>query len=121
MFKEGLHTQGGGFLIMQNVPLPASSSVADLTPAMSSKGASGDGTFMLSAAPCEHYDVGDDSICVAADVTDPIHFYNYHIVYLPSYSVPTLLFTGQHEGRIGRRYTQLCVRTYIRTDYVIGH
>lgn len=83
---------------MSNVPVPATSIVPDLTPAckvMSSEDASDND--LLSVAHREHRDGGDDSICVAADITDTIHFYHYHIVYLPSYSVPTLLFNGQHE------------------------
>ena len=106
--------QGGGFLDMRNVPVSVSSSLPDLVPAckvVSSKSESADGISTLSAAHSAHYDVGDDSSCVASDITSPIHFYHYHIVYLPSYSVPTLLFIGQYEGRIECICTQLCVRT----------
>ena len=49
------------------------------------------------------YDTSYDDLeldaCVADVSNPPVHFYQYHIVYLPSYSVPVLLLQAHHEGQ----------------------
>lgn len=40
----------------------------------------------------------DDKECMATDSDQAVYFYNYHIVYLPSYNVPVLLFNGRCAG-----------------------
>ena len=50
-------------------------------------------------ATCQQHVVKtDDADCLAPAVGQAVHFYCYHIIYLPSYSVPVLLFNGWHEG-----------------------
>lgn len=57
-------------------------------------------------------DANDGHDCCTADSCSlPVHFYEYHIVYLPSYSVPVLLFKAQHEGK-----SSLCVYTFQRSQ-----
>lgn len=38
--------------------------------------------------------------CSTDSSSRSVHFYQYHIVYLPSYSVPVLLFKAYNEGKL---------------------
>ena len=41
---------------------------------------------------------GGHDACTADSSSLSVQFYQYHIVYLPSYSVPVLLFKAHNEG-----------------------
>lgn len=84
---------------MCNIPVPAASQLPDTLLVKAGTSHNTDGTNEETGGACssECNDV-DDIACVPAERDRSIHFYDYHIVYLPSYSVPTLLFNGRHKG-----------------------
>lgn len=125
MLKQQI-LQGGGYLAMCNIPVPAVSQLPDMLLVKAGTGHDTDGTSakVLSGNACSS-ECNDevDIACVPAECDHPIHFYDYHIVYLPSYSVPTLLFTGRHKGMLRLTVAcaqSVCIATYV-TFSVAGH
>lgn len=95
--------QGGGYLAMCNIPVPAASQFLDTlsVKAGTSHDTDGSSAKIVSGCACSsECNDEDDIACVPAECARPIHFYDFHIVYLPSYSVPTLLFNGRHKGML---------------------
>ena len=113
MLKQQI-LQGGGYLAICNIPVPAASQLPDTLLAKAGTSHDTDGAsakIVLGGACSSECNDEDDIACVPAERDRSIHFYDYHIVYLPSYSVPTLLFTGRHTGmlRLSVACTQLTV------------
>ena len=106
---------------MCNIPVPAASQLPDT---LSVKAGTSHDTDERSAeivspggaCSSERQDE-DDIACVPAECDRPIHFYDYHIVYLPSYSVPTLLFNGRHKGML--RLNASCAQLLYIATYAI--
>lgn len=97
-------TLGGGYLAMCNIPVSAASQLPDTLSVKAGTCHDTDGTsakLVSSGGACSsECDDEDDVACLPAEHDRPVHFYDYHIVYLPSYSVPTLLFHGHHKDGI---------------------
>ena len=60
-------------------------------------------------------DDDDDDACGTNSSSRSVHFYQYHIVYLPSYGVPVLLFKAHNEGKckllMTATFSMLCILT----------
>lgn len=96
-------TLGGGYLAMCNIPVPAASQLPDMLSVTAGTSHDTDATNanIVSGGACSSESYCEDDIaCMPAECDRPVHFYDYHIVYLPSYSVPTFLFNGHHKDGI---------------------
>ncbi len=103
---------------MCNIPVPAASQLPDTLLAKAGTSHDTDGTsakIVLGGACSSECNDEDDIACVPAERDRSIHFYDYHIVYLPSYSVPTLLFTGRHTGML--RLSVACAQSVFIATY----
>lgn len=54
----------------------------------------------VQSTHCGNDEEDDKGVCGTDGSSRSVHFYQYHIVYLPSYSVPVLLFKAHNEGKI---------------------
>ncbi len=111
---------------MCNIPVPAASQLPDTLSVKASTSHDTDGTSakIVSGGACSsECNDEDDVACLPAERDRPVHFYDYHIAYLPSYSVPTLLFHGRHKGmlRLNVAYAQsVFIATYaILTQWLV--
>ena len=113
--------QGGGYLAMCNIPVSAASQPPDTLSVKAGTCHDTDGTsakLVSSGGACSsECDDEDDVACLPAEHDRLVHFYDYHIVYLPSYSVPTLLFHGHHKGM--RRLNVACAQSLFIAPYGI--
>ncbi len=117
MLKQQI-LQGGGYLAMCNIPVPAASQLPDTLLVKAGTSHDTDGTSAktaLGSACSSECNDEDDIACVPAERDRSIHFYDYHIVYLPSYSVPTLLFNGRHKGML--RLSVACAQSVFIATY----
>ena len=117
MLKQQI-LQGGGYLAMCNIPVPAASHLPDTLLVNAGTSHDTDGTSaktVLDSACSSECNDEDDIACVPVERDRSIHFYDYHIVYLPSYSVPTLLFNGRHKGML--RLSVACAQSVLIATY----
>ena len=104
--RADVSAQGGGFLCLSNIPV-AATTPSTKTPSAADAAAFQSGTAYRQidqdttndqpAAACDP----EDNSTVVSTATD-FHLYSFHIVYLPSYSVPVLLFSACQAGETAR-------------------
>lgn len=104
--RANFSAQGGGYLCLNNIPVAATTSSTN-TPSAADAATFQSGTTYRQTdqdttndLPAEACDP-EDSSTVVSTATD-FHLYTFHIVYLPSYNVPVLLFSVCQAGEAAR-------------------
>ena len=64
--------------------------------------------LQASNSQAMHIDSDEPDACRADSSSLSVQFYQYHIVYLPSYSVPVLLFKAHNEGGYNLCVIRMC-------------